>query len=208
MLRIELQYFPCINAMFDIVECGTVFFDHEQPFQRSSFRNRILLPGGNGLVSLSIPVIGGRSVKLPYKVVEIDYSSNWQRDHFRSLETIYGNSPFYFQYRPTIKEIFDQKPKFLIDWNQICFEWIVKKMKLSLRLVQDASQLTDKTEIKEREDFYLPSNREKTENQPFIKYPQLFEDKIGFEPNVSILDILFNLGPDALKKITTHAKPL
>lgn len=168
----------------------------------------MLLPGGNGLVPLTIPVVGGRSVKLPFKAVEIDYSSTWQRDHFRSLDTIYGNSPFYFQYRPTLKEIFGQKPKFLVDWNQICFNWIVKKMKLNLLLVQDASTLTDKTEIMEREDFYLPSNREKTENQPFIKYPQLFEDRIGFKPNVSTLDLLFNLGPDASKKITNHAKPL
>lgn len=168
----------------------------------------MLLPGGNGLVSLTIPVVGGRSVKLPFKAVEIDYSSSWQRDHFRSLDTIYGNAPFYFQYRPALKEIFDQKPQFLVDWNQICFDWIVKKMKLDLRLVQDASQSKDKTEIREREDFYLPSNRQKSENQPFVKYPQLFEDRIGFKPNVSILDLLFNLGPDALNKNTILTKPL
>lgn len=208
MLRIELQYFPCINAMVDIVECRSIFFDHEQPFKRSTFRNRLLLPGGNGLVSLTIPVVGGRSVKLPFKAVQIDYSSFWQRDHFRSLDTIYGNSPFYFQYRPSLKEIYDQNPKFLVDWNQICFDWLVKKMKINLRFVQDTSHSTDKTVIRERKDFYLPSNRERTENQSFIKYPQLFEDRIGFKPNVSILDLLFNLGPDALKKITNHTKPL
>ena len=194
--------------MVDIVDCRTVFFDHELPFKRSSFRNRLLLPGGNGLVSLTIPVVGGRSVKLPFKAVEIDYRSTWQRDHFRSLDTIYGNSPFYFQYRPALKEIYDQNPKFLVDWNQICFDFIVKKMKINLRLVQEATQSIDKTEIRERKDFYLPSNRETMGNQPFIKYPQLFEDRIGFKHNVSILDLLFNLGPDALKKIIHHAKPL
>lgn len=195
--------------MFDIVDCGSVFFDLEQPFQRSSFRNRMLLPGGNGLVSLTIPVVGGRSVKLPYRAVEIDYSCTWQRDHFRSLDTIYGNSPFYFLYRPTLKEIFDQKPQFLVDWNQICFAWVVKKMKLNLNLAHDLVTLSfDNTAFRERKDFYLPSNHDKIEKQPFIKYPQLFEDRIGFKQNVSILDLLFNLGPDAIKKITNFAKPL
>lgn len=208
MLRIELQYFPCINAMVDMVDCGIVIWDQDQPFRRSSFRNRMLLPGGNGIVSLSIPLVGGRSVKKPFKNIEIDYSSTWQRDHFRSLDTIYGNSPFYFQYRPSLIEIFDQKPRFLFDWNKICFDWIVQKMKIKLELVQGADQSIDKKDIKERKDFYLPSNHDKIENQPFIKYPQLFEERIGFKPNVSILDLLFNLGPDALKKITSPAKPL
>ncbi len=208
LLSIELQYFPCINAMVDSVECGVVFFDLEQPFKRSSFRNRMILPGGNGLVSLTIPVVGGRSVKLPYKAVEIDYSSTWQRDHFRSLETIYGNSPFFFQYSPSLKEIFDLKPQFLVDWNKICLDWILKKMKINLHLLQNPPQCIDINEIRERKDFYLPSNLDKKENHPLFKYPQLFEDRIGFKPNVSILDLLFNLGPDALKNFTNFTKPL
>ncbi len=208
LLSIELQYFPCINAMIDIVECNWVFFDMDQPFKRSTFRNRMLLPGGNGLVSLSIPLVGGRSVKLPYKSVEIDYSSSWQRDHFRSLETIYGNSPFYFHYRSSLKEIFDQKPQLLVDWNKTCFDWIVKKMKIKVNLLQLASLSSNDQEIRERNDFYLPSNHDKIGEKPFIKYPQLFEEKIGFKPNVSILDLLFNLGPDALKIIINPNKPL
>lgn len=180
----------------------------DQPFKRSTFRNRMLLPGGNGLVSLSIPLVGGRSVKLPFKAVEIDYSSNWQRDHFRSLETIYGNSPFYFHYRSSLKEIFDQKPQLLVDWNKICLDWIVKKMKIKVNLLQLASLSSNDHVIRERNDFYLPSNHDKIGEKPFIKYPQLFEEKIGFKPNVSILDLLFNLGPDALKKIINPSKPL
>jgi len=208
LLSIELQYFPCINAMRDIIDCKLVFFDNDLFFRRSSFRNRILLPGGNGIVSLTIPVVGGRSVKLPFKAVEIDYSSNWQRDHFRTLDTIYGNSPFFFQYRSSLKEIFDQKPQFLVDWNASCLDWIVKKMKINLTLLQDGNQLNDNQETRERIDFYLPSNHDIAEKEPFIKYPQLFEDRIGFKPNVSILDLLFNLGPDALKKFTNPTKPL
>jgi len=208
LLNIELQYFPCINAIIDIVDCEFVFFNIEQPFKRSTFRNRMLLPGANGLVSLSIPLVGGRSVKLPYRAVEIDYNSSWQREHFRSLETVYGNSPFYFQYRLSLIEVFDQKPQFLVDWNEICLEWVVKKMKIKMNLLHDANPFTNDQEIRERNDFYLPSNHHKAAKEPFIKYPQLFEDRIGFKPNVSILDLLFNLGPDALKKISKLTKPL
>jgi len=208
LLSIELQYFPCINAMRDIVDCKLVFFDNDLLFRRSSFRNRMILPGGNGLVSMTIPVVGGRSVKLPFKAVEIDYTSNWQRDHFRSMETIYGNSPFYFQYSASLMEIYEQKPQYLVDWNSICLDWVVKKMKINLILLKDANQLTENQEKKERIDYYSPSNHDNSGKGPFIKYPQLFEDRIGFKPNVSIVDLLFNLGPDALKKITIHTKPL
>lgn len=208
MLSIELQYFPCINAMLDLVDCKSVFFDNKLFFRRSSFRNRMILPGGNGLVSLTIPVVGGRSVKLPFKAVEIDYSSNWQRDHFRTLDTIYGNSPFYFQYSASLLEIYEQKPQYLVDWNSTCLDWIVKKMKINLQVLQQTNQFAANQENRERKDFYLPSNHDKTGNGPFVKYPQLFEDRIGFKPNVSIVDLLFNLGPDALKKITNPTKPL
>ena len=208
LLSIDLQYFPCINAFVDIVQSGSVFFDNELLFRKSSFRNRMLLPGGNGIVSLSIPLVGGRSVKLPYKAVEIDYNNTWQRDHFRSLETIYGNSPFYFIYKSSLKEIFERKPQFLVDWNLICLDWIVKKMKVNLHLLHDSSLFSKEQEFRERIDFYLPSNYDQNGKEPFFKYPQLFEDKIGFKPNVSIVDLLFNLGPDALKKITNPTKPL
>lgn len=208
LLKIELQYFPCINAIFDIVESGSVFFDHELLFRRSSLRNRMILPGGNGLVSLTIPIVGGRSVKLPYAAVEIDYSGTWQRDHLRTIETIYGNSPFFYHYQTSLKEIFDQKPQFLVDWNATCFDWIIKKMKLNVTLVQDSAMVSQNLNIRERIDFYLPSNHDKIEKGPFIKYTQLFEDRIGFKSNVSILDLLFNLGPNALKKNTILTKPL
>lgn len=207
LLSIELQYFPCINAFVDLVETGSVFFDHELSFRRSSFRNRMILPGSNGLVSLTIPVIGGRSVKQPYSTVEIDYSSAWQRDHFRTMETIYGNAPFFFHYKTSLEEIFAQKPQFLVDWNRTCFDWIIRKMKINFHLVE-ANPVPNNLITRQRIDFYLPSNHDKIEKKPFIKYPQLFEDRIGFKPNVSILDILFNLGPDALKKNTHPAKPL
>ena len=110
--------------------------------------------------------------------------------------------------RKSLKEIFDQKPRFLVDWNASCLDWIVKKMKINLNLILNGNQLTDNLEVKERIDFYLPSNHDKSGKEPFFKYPQLFEDRIGFKPNVSIVDLLFNLGPDALKKITIHTKPL
>lgn len=77
-----------------------------------------------------------------------------------------------------------------------------------MNLLQYAELSFDHQEIRERNDFYLPSNHDKFGEEPFIKYPQLFEDRIGFKPNVSILDLLFNLGPDALKKITNLTKPL
>lgn len=208
LLNIELQYFPCINAIVDAVECGVVFFNNGLGFRRSSLRNRMILPGGNGEVSLTIPVVGGRSVKLPYAAVEIDYSNHWQRDHFRTLETLYGNSPFFFHYKTSLKDIYDQKPQFLVDWNASCFDWIVKKMKLNLILVQDSSMIPQNLNMRERIDFYLPSNHDNIEKGPFLKYPQLFEDRIGFKANVSILDLLFNLGPGSLKKNTELSKPL
>lgn len=204
LLSIDLQYFPCINAISDIVNADGVCFNVSLGFKKSSFRNRLVLPGANGIVALSIPLDGGRSVKLPYDEVRIDYSFCWQRDHFRTLESIYGNSPYFFQYKNELNEIYHRQIKLLVDWNLSCLNWFFSKIKVDPPIFVDSIQQKEPLMIRERNDFYLPSNHKSPDRGPFEKYPQTFEDKIGFQPNMSVLDMLFNLGPRAfnnLKKI-------
>jgi WbqC-like protein family len=194
-LSTDLQYFPCINWFKDSITTGRFCFYPEEPFRRSGFRNRLLIPGSNGIISLSIPVMGGRATKLAYKQVLIDFTSCWQRDHFRTLDSVYGNSPFYFQYRDELSALYVKKVDFLYSWNLSCMEWVSSKIGLIIPIDYAQSNDADETIPVHVVDKYKPNNYNEPVNGPFLKYPQVFEDRIGFKNNMSILDMLFNVGP-------------
>ena len=192
-----LYYFPCVFAFADLLHQSTISFDADMPFKRSSFRNRLIIAAADGPIQLSIPVVGGRSIKSIYREVEIDYKSNWQRDHFRTLCTAYGNSPFFLFYRDELEQLFQQKPRLLHEWNLLCLEWVLKKMKIHLPIVNDiSSQNEDIYSV--RADRYSPQNYTIDSSKVDVSYQQVFEEKTGFLPNLSILDLLFNEG--------THSK--
>ena len=73
VLYTDLQYFTTINSFIDLVKACEIYFQPEHIFRRSTFRNRMMVPASNGIIQLSIPVVGGRSCKLPYREVIIDY---------------------------------------------------------------------------------------------------------------------------------------
>ena len=200
-LTLDLQYFPCINWFKDSFRLNQFCFYPLAPFRKSGFQNRMIIPSSSKVISLSIPLRGGRKIQASYNAVQIDHSQFWQRAHFRSIATAYGSAPFFFQYKDELKTLFERKEKFLYDWNLLCLDWLLSKIKIQLPMIEQAASETH-TGVKEQlVDFYRPTNFNEKMNGPFTKYQQVFEDKIGFQPNMSILDLLFNVGPQISQKL-------
>ena len=196
-----LYYFPCIPIFAELIAQPKIIFDDVSLFKRSTFRNRTIIAGANGIIQLSIPVVGGRSVNLPYKEIQIDYKSEWRRDHYRTLTTVYGNSPFFMYYKDELLALYEKKPNSLFEWNLICLQWVLKKLKLEIPIStenRDSENLASDVPIEQ----YLPNNYTAVTGSWYLKYPQVFEDKIGFKPNLSILDLLFNAGPQTKTLLT------
>lgn len=208
ILTTELQYFTIVNSIIDIAKIGTVFFQTPNKFRKSTFRNRMLLMGSRGVIQLSIPLVGGRDSKLPYQDILIDYKSDWQRNHYKTLVSLYGNAPWFGHFSYELEEIYNTRKELLLDWNILCFQWVLKKLKL-VNEVSIHKKLSDQVEVLDKTDYFLPSNYDKIEKGPFLKYSQVFEDKTGFKSNLSILDLILNEGPNARNKILFFmGKPL
>jgi hypothetical protein len=201
ILYIDLQYFTTINSFIDLIKYRNIDFQAELPFRRSTFRNRMIVPASNGIIQLSIPIVGGRNCRLPYKDVLIDYKSDWQRNHFQTLLSVYGNAPWFQHYSGEMEALFNQKPSRLFEWNLLCFNWVIKKLKVNNIILIQETETSDNAENINRTDLYLPTNYFQPEKGPFLVYAQVFETKIGFKPNISILDLLLNEGPNAKNKI-------
>ncbi|MFZ9261982.1 MAG: WbqC family protein [Chitinophagaceae bacterium] len=199
MYLTDLQYFPVINYIITLIKGEKHIFLTRSRFQKSTLRNKMILPGSNGLVRLSIPIKGGRGVKVPYGEVEIDNTQEWQKDHIRTITSIYGNAPYFQFYEMGLKELYDVKAIKLFEWNLMCLSYFLDHSKMSNLIHYDVSEENFEMGI-------IPSVNQGLFDIPY--YGQVFMDKIGFQSQVSCLDLLMNLGPDTNKYIKEAANKL
>lgn len=192
---IENQYFPCVNYS-KILFFGTnnrIIISEE--YRKMSFRNRCIVAGSNGLVHLSVPLEKGRTQKLPTAEVRISYNQDWQQQHWRTIVSCYNRSPFFEYYAPWLENFFAKKYEYLAEMNQNILEWLASLLKVpapeTMNRPEDVDQVTD------RRDYFLPKNFQQDDRKGDIFYTQVFVDRIGFQPNLSILDLLFCEGPAA-----------
>lgn len=200
-LIIEYQYFGTINYINTLFEYSNIYFEVYESFQKMSFRNRMVLAGSNGLVHLSVPLEKGRDQKQLIKDVRISYSLPWQQQHWRTIESCYNRSPFYEYYRDWLSEFYQRRPVFLLDMNREIMEWLVKQLKPKARLGETTEFIpVYQPPVIDNRNRWLPKNfQDQTDG---VIYQQVFEDRIGFQNNLGILDLLFCEGPLARNLMT------
>lgn len=195
-LVVEYQYFGSINYIKTLFQFSNINFEVCESFQKMSFRNRMVLAGSNGLVHLSVPLEKGRDQKQLLKDVRISYTLPWQLQHWRTIESCYNRSPFFEYYRDWLEPFYQRRPVFLLDMNRDLTAWLVKQLKLTARLSETTGFLpVYPAEVTDFRSKWLPRNFQ--ESSTNIHYQQVFADRIGFQPNLSILDLLFCEGPNS-----------
>ncbi|NJW55298.1 WbqC family protein, partial [Salinimicrobium sp. CDJ15-91] len=107
-----------------LVKAKEVVFENEDNYQKQTYRNRMYIYGANGKLSLNVPIkhTGNKSNHQKYRDVRIENDFPWQKQHWRSLETVYRTSPFFEFYEDDFRPVYDQKFEFLIDFNYKCLE--------------------------------------------------------------------------------------
>ena len=182
---VGLKYFADYNYYKILYGSSYVDFPIFEPYDKSHFLNRCIIPGANGPIGLSVPLHGGRNQKSILKEVRIENGENWQKRHYRSMLATYNASPWFKYYSDSLSVLFQKRFTFLIDWNLECFAWTVAKLKLQVRF-----EVVDTPAAR---NIQPPLKRPKTaQDLPGVpRYRQLFEEKTGFIPGVSILDMLF-----------------
>jgi hypothetical protein len=172
-----------------------IYLDIYEIYRKMSFRNRCLIAGAQGVISLSVPLQEGRNQQLPMNAVLIAQSENWRDRHFKSIQSAYNRSPFFDHYRDELASIYEKRSDYLADWNLHCLNWMIEKLqwKAKVRLTESIIPFGS-GEVDDRRNRVLPKNY--SQWTP-VKYRQVFEERTGFFPNLSILDLLFNAGPEA-----------
>jgi len=206
MYTIEIQSFPCIDYFKKAIRMSHLKIERYDSFQKTSFRNRYVIAGANGLSFLTIPMAGGREQKTLIKEVKIDYSVNWPEKHFRSIRSSYSNSPFYQYYENEVKNLLFSNEKYLFDFNIKILVWLFKVLKTKVVIEFTTSFLPLLNEGVDLRGILSPKNYQDSDNNWKPVYPQVFEDRFGFQKNLSILDLLFCTGPNSLSLLEGSVK--
>ena len=204
----ELQYFPPIIWYKGSFDFSDIIFEQYEYFAKMSFRSRLLLAGPNGITRLIIPLETGRNQKRLMKDVRIFNQENWQAQHWKTLQSCYNRSVWFNQYADELSTLFRKEYKFLVDWNLACLQWSFNQLGLKSKILLTGSYLEnyDSSEFSDRRNQILPRNYR---DMDFIKYHQVFEERLGFIPNLSILDLLFCEGKMAAGLIeSSFQRPL
>ncbi|MEL0454723.1 WbqC family protein [Flavobacteriaceae bacterium SZ-1-7] len=194
-------YFPNIAHFVAMIKASEVVFEIEDNFLKQTYRNRAYIYGANGKLALNIPVVHSQKNRQKYRDVKIFNEEKWQDIHLKSLLSSYRTSPFFEYYEDDIRPLFEQKVDYILDFNLKCLNVICDCLQLDLNI----SETETYEKVSEgKTDFRFLVQAKKEIPQDFEPYTQVFGNKHGFIPNLSILDLLFNEGPNALNYLKSQ----
>ena len=199
------SYFAPILQFALISEADNYVIETKEHFVKQSYRSRFQIYGANGLLNLVVPLKKWKN-HTSIEKIEVSYDENWQQLHWRSIESAYRASPFFEFYEEEIKPLIFSEEVNLLKRNSYTEQAINKilgiKSNLEFTTIYESQEPDWRTIIN-------PKNKVEMESVLNPKYIQVFEDKHGFIPNLSILDLLFNLGPESrlyLKQLNQSIK--
>jgi hypothetical protein len=184
-----------------LISYPTIFIEYYEHYAKQSYRNRCNILSANGPLSLSIPVQRGSESKILTQEVRIDNHCRWKSVHLKAIESAYRSSPFYIYYIDDLLPIFNQTHEFLVDFNSEIQNAILDLLSVKANIIPTQDFRKAKNPFDDYVERIHPKSRMMQEDPTFnpTPYYQVFESKFGFIPNLSILDLLFNVGPSALE---------
>lgn len=183
---LSTAYFPPIEWMAYAVQSNGVVLEANEHFQKQSYRSRMHIAGPNGIQRLSVPV--ERKSK-EIKSIRISYSENWSKDHIKAIESAYANAPYFEVLYPDIKTLLNQRFVTLWELNAASIALFSQWLEIDL-LKQETSEYVVVTGMKDLRGIHPKTQTDMN----FSSYGQVFQHKIGFQNNLSALDLFFNLG--------------
>ena len=196
------SYLPPIQYFSKLISYSEISIELYEYFPKQTWRNRCNICGANGELSLIIPLQKGNE-KILTKDIKISYDQQWQKLHWRSFEAAYRSSPFFEFYEDHFAPYYhDKKFEFLIDLNNELLTLILKLLKIKPTITYTKEYFKTPVDTDDLRTLISPK-KELTEDKNFevLPYSQVFENRTGFIPNLSIVDLLFNQGPQSLNII-------
>jgi len=197
---LSTSYLPPIQYISKFLLYEKIVIEKFENYQKQSYRNRCYIYGANGRQCLVIPVKKVHDSPMPITGVEIDYTYSWQRIHLKSIESAYRLSPFYEYYADELIALYKIETPLLPDWNMMLLETVLTLLGIGLKPEESKSWEFLPAGCADFRKSIHPKERLMLPDRQFdpVSYPQVFRERYGFIPNLSIIDLLFNEGPESV----------
>ena len=192
---LSTAYLPPIEYFARIKEADEILIEREENYHKQSYRNRCYILSTDKPQHLTVPVYLGSFHKTHIRDIRIDYSKRWQQIHLGALKSGYSSSPYFIYFFEVFEKIIQSHPEFLLDLNMELLDAIMKMLKLERKISFTSGFVPVESEVHDLR--YSISPKKKSPYSP-KKYIQVFSSEEGFVPGLSIADLLFNTGPEAL----------
>jgi hypothetical protein len=194
-ILISTAYLPPVDYFSLISQAAEVFIEANENYIKQSYRNRCYILSSHGPQLLSVPVLEGSRHKIPIKEVRIDYSKRWQQVHLRAIFSSYKCSPYFdFFYEP-VEKVITGHHEFLWNLNLELLDALLKMLNIKKQIQFTAGFEAPMNESYDYR-YRLEPGKNLFEN---VNYLQVFNNLTAFIPNLSIIDLIFNQGPDSAK---------
>lgn len=204
---LSTAYLAPIQYFTKLVSYQQIYIEYCESYLKQSYRNRTVILAANGPLQLSMPVADGPRAKGPIKDLKLSFDQPWQLMHWRGISSAYNSSPFFEYYADDLSPFFHEKKwKYLLDFNLEIQDTILKAINLNVDIKPTIGYYPQGEVPETTADFRyaIHPKPQKQEADPHFfptPYTQVFNEKWGFIPNLSILDLLFSEGPETISHL-------
>jgi hypothetical protein len=195
VLLLPTSYLPPVSYISWCIRSDSVCIEQFETYTKQTIRNHCIIAGPNGRQQLSIPVVKVDGNHTKTRDIRVSTFQPWQKMHWRSIETAYSNSPFFLYYCDHLRSIFEKKEEFLLDFNTALLESLLLLLKVTVPVTRSSDFVKEAGGVTDLRNRW--SKKNPATHSAFPGYVQVFSPKFGFFPDLSVIDLIFNLGPDA-----------
>ena len=199
-------YLPPIEYFVQLLVRNKAIIEKEETYPKQTYRNRCRILTANGVLNLSIPVSKPYGNNTKTKDITIINSDRWFTNHWRAINSAYSGSPFFLYYKDDLQEFFSGRYDNLLEFNTELTNVLLNLIGISSTLTYSDSFAIPGQANLSLDARYTITPKKETSSKNFEEYTQVFSSKYSFIPNLSIIDALFNLGPETKEYLKSLLK--